>query len=289
MPLKGLLRHVTMAGPKGKTASSSSSSKTPPSFPQFPNLPLEIRQKIWRETIPGPRVMLITLSKSKPGIATTKPASYGGRHPALLSVDRVSRAEGLRILHPRFNAFWNFDLDIPYFEIKDNSDDNVVLLAQLAREGLLNEFRTIAVDWMLWRWQMATQTMEFRVTFGNKFGGYEHPIITINALPNIKRCSFIYTDHTLQADLVTGKPWSLGLMTEQTALTDEWAVVEADMARQVAKLKETGKIGEWNPLNIKLRRGVEIDFCGIHGRERECLPKDKLKRPLAGWEMDWFG
>lgn len=127
--------------------------------------------------------MLVTMSKSKNkkknGTATTKPASYGGRHPSLLSVDRASRAEGLRFLHPKFNAFWNFELDAPYFEIKDNSDENVVLLAQLSRQGLLNDFRNIAVDWMLWNWHMATQTMEFRVTFGDKFNDYEHPYVNL--------------------------------------------------------------------------------------------------------------
>lgn len=258
-------------------------------FPQFSNLPLEIRQKIWRETLPGPRVMLVTLSKSKAGKATTKPASYGGRHPALLSVDRASRAEGLRFLQPKFDAFWNFELDAPYFEIKDNADDNVVLLARLMRQGLLNEFRNIAVDWMLWNWQMATQTMEFKVTFRDKFQDYEHPIKTVNALPNIKKCSFIYTDHTLQADLVTDQSWHLGPLTKETALSDQWEAAQANMARQVSKLKETEKIGDWNPIVVKLRDGVEIEFCGIHGRGRQWLPKDKLKRELQGWEMDWFG
>ncbi|PVH69298.1 hypothetical protein DL98DRAFT_177034 [Cadophora sp. DSE1049] len=286
MPLRSMINLNIVEKLKHKTTSSTQS---PASFPKFSNFPLEIRQKIWRETLPGPRVMLVTLPKSKHRTATTKPASYGGRHPALLSVDRVSRAEGLRFLHPKFNAFWNFELDAPYFEIKDNSDDNVVLLAQLSKEGLLNEFRNIAIDWMLWSWQMATQTMEFRVTFGNKFKDYEHPVKTLNALPNIKKCSFIYTDHTLQADLVTAQSWYLGPLTKETALSDQWKVVEADMGRHVAKLKETGKIGDWNPLKINLRDDVEIEFCGIHGREREWLPKDKLKRELQGWEMDWFG
>ena len=178
MPLRSLLNRMATAKSKTKT---SSSSNTTAIFPKFSNLPLEIRQEIWRETLPGPRVMLVTLSKSKNkkknGTATTKPASYGGRHPALLSVDRTSRAEGFRFLRPKFNAFWNFELDTPYFEIKDNSDENVVLLAQLSRQGLLNDFKNIAVDWMVWNWRMATQNMEFRVTFGNKFNDYEHPYV----------------------------------------------------------------------------------------------------------------
>lgn len=290
MPLRSLVTRITNATSKVKT---SSSSNTTASFTQFSKLPLEIRQKIWRETLPGPRVMLVTLSKSKNkkknGTATTKPASYGGRHPSLLSVNRASRAEGLRFLRPKFDAFWNFELDAPYFEIKDNSDENVVLLAQLSRQGLLNDFRNIAVDWMLWNWRMATQTMEFRVTFGDKFNDYEHPIQTLNTLPKIKRFSFVYTDHTLQADLITTQSWHLGPLTKETALSDHWAAVEAEMGRQVAKLKETLKIGDWNPLEIKLRDGVAIESRGIHGRDREWLPKDKLKRQPQGWEMDWFG
>ncbi|KAH7391606.1 hypothetical protein BKA64DRAFT_109937 [Cadophora sp. MPI-SDFR-AT-0126] len=174
MPLRGMININALEKLKTKTKITFS-TQSAARFPQFSNLPLEIRQKIWRETLPGPRVMLVTLSKSKAGKATTKPASYGGRHPALLSVDRASRAEGLRFLQPKFDAFWNFELDAPYFEIKDNADDNVVLLARLMRQGLLNEFRNIAVDWMLWNWQMATQTMEFKVTFRDKFQDYEHP------------------------------------------------------------------------------------------------------------------
>ncbi len=93
----------------------------------------------------------------------------------------------------------------------------------------------------------------------------------------------------MQADLVTGNPWYLDPLTKETALSDHWAAVEAEMRRQFEKLKETGKIGDWNPLDIKLRDCVEIEVCGIHGRERQWLPQDKLKRQPQGWEMDWFG
>ncbi|KAH7314304.1 hypothetical protein BKA65DRAFT_376743, partial [Rhexocercosporidium sp. MPI-PUGE-AT-0058] len=119
-------------------------------FPRFSEFPLEIRQKIWRETLPGPRVLLIGISNSKRKSYATKPASYGGHHPALLSVDRASRAEGLRFLTPKLGAFWNFEIDTPYFEIKDKADDNVVTLAQLRRERILDDFKNIAIDWMLW-------------------------------------------------------------------------------------------------------------------------------------------
>ncbi|KAG4432956.1 hypothetical protein IFR05_011551 [Cadophora sp. M221] len=273
----------------GKTSKSKPALEMTTSFPQFSNLPLEVRQKIWRETLPGPRVLLIALSKSKPGTCTTKPASYGGRHPALISVDRASRAEGLRFLTPKFNAYWNLEIDTPYFEIKDDADDNVVILAQLRTAGMLDEFKNIAIDWMLWNWHAATQTMEFKYTFGSRFGAYKHPVLALNDLPNIKKCSFIFTDHTLQPDLSTGEAWHLGPSTKATTLSENCEAVKTDMNRQIQRLKAKGLIGEWNPLNVTLREGVDIEVKAIHGRARGWLAPDKLRRETAGWERDWFG
>ncbi|KAL2064944.1 hypothetical protein VTL71DRAFT_4084 [Oculimacula yallundae] len=259
-------------------------------FPQFSHLPLEIRQKIWRETLPEPRIMHIHLSPSKPGSCTTSPASYGGKHPALLHVDKASRAEGLRFLSPKFGAFWNYDIDSPYFEIKDNADDNVVILSQM-RDGMLDKFKNIAIDWMLWRWQMATYSMEFRVTFRDRFNDYEHPVKTINALPNIKKCTFVYTDHTLQKDIVSSEPWSLGPLTEETTLSKDWSAWEASMTGELEKAKSSAGVDSpYGPPPIpKLRDGVQVTVGAIHDRERETLPANKLRRETQGWEMDWFG
>lgn len=106
------------------------------------------------------------------------PASYGGHQPAILSVNRESRAEARRYLTPLFNAYWNLDIDAPYFELPqgDNSKDDVTLPKEMREAGELDMFKHIAIDWLIWCWERATSTMEFKVTFRGRFDNkYEHP------------------------------------------------------------------------------------------------------------------
>ncbi|KAH8744576.1 hypothetical protein BGZ57DRAFT_719052, partial [Hyaloscypha finlandica] len=117
-------------------------------FQKFPELPLEVRQKIWRHALPGPRVLQVIREKSSTKYRA-KPASYGGHQPSILSVSRESREEALRFLTPVFNAYWNLEIDAPYFEIKSNDDDAVTRLAQMTRAGMLRDFKNIAIDWNL--------------------------------------------------------------------------------------------------------------------------------------------
>ncbi|KAE8452270.1 hypothetical protein EG329_000970 [Mollisiaceae sp. DMI_Dod_QoI] len=194
--------------------------------PSFSDLPYELRRKIWLLALPGPRVLHIV---RKPGyvpssaIPTAKPtvtaASYGLYHPAILSVNHESRYIALSKLTEVFGVYWNLEIDAPYFEIKDNSDDAVDLLAQLRKAGYLDPFKNIVIDWMLWSWERATRTMEFRVTFRNRFDGYEQPLETLKYLTNIKKCTFVYTEHTLQKDIVDPyQAWKLGPLTEETTM-----------------------------------------------------------------------
>jgi hypothetical protein len=158
------------------------------SFTLFPSLPVELRQKIWLYTLPGPRVLLIkqkaefpkTISKVGGFTAhpTTSAAAYGGRHPALLTVNKESRGEALRYLTPLFGAYWNLEIDVPYFELPegDNSRNEVLLIPEMRKAGLLDAFKHIAIDWMIWQWDMATYTMEYEVSFGTLVrDAYEHP------------------------------------------------------------------------------------------------------------------
>jgi hypothetical protein len=146
-------------------------------FQKFPELPFEVRQKIWRHALPGPRALHVIREKNSTKYRA-KPASYGGHQPSILSVSRESRKEALRFLTPVFNAYWNLEIDAPYFEIKSNDDDAVTQLAQMTRAGMLRDFNNIAIDWNLWLWEMATYTMEFKVTFGDRFKGYKHPSVS---------------------------------------------------------------------------------------------------------------
>lgn len=145
-------------------------------FSLFSSLPLEIRQTIWHYLLPGPRALLITRntdqyqasrslakrlfsiskhrssarSSSKYAIAK---ASYGGKQPAALSVNRESRAEALRHLTPLVGIYWNLAIDVPYFELAgDNISDElgVTLLQEMRLSGQLDIFQGIAVSWALW-------------------------------------------------------------------------------------------------------------------------------------------
>lgn len=168
-------------------------------FPLFSSLPLEIRRKIWFHSLPGPRTLLLGLNTTPtPSTATQKrlrsvlrsrrpksstkyvaaPASYGGHQPSILSVNRESRAEALQYLTPLFDAYWNLEIDTAYFELAqgDNSKEEVTLIREMREAGYLSVFKHIAIDWMLWWWEASTKTMEFQVTFKNRFTNrYEHP------------------------------------------------------------------------------------------------------------------
>lgn len=118
---------------------------------------------------------------------------------------------------------------------------------------------------------------------------------TLKKLHNIKRCTIIYTEHTLQNDIPQPyQAWKLGPVSNETSLfhvgkmhpmTNFDNTLEETVARIGAQIQR--RRGEAACTN----RGEELEFeimC-IHGRERKYLPEKKLKRGEAGWEMDWFG
>lgn len=174
-----------------KTAKSPDDDQKPSST-GFSDLPHELKRKIWLLTLSEPRVIHVTRNLppggnrsivpprgshySGPAIDyVVNPASYGVYHPAILSVDTESRAIALTKLTRIFGVYWNLEIDALYAEIKDNASEDVDLLAELRNGGHLKLFRNIAIDWMVWKWEVATEMMEFKATFGDKFAGYEHP------------------------------------------------------------------------------------------------------------------
>lgn len=114
----------------------------------------------------------------------------------------------------------------------------------------------------------------------------------LKGLPNINKCTFVYTEHTLQKDVVRPyQSWKLGPVSEDTTLfhvgkmqpITNW---DDSLEQTISKMKseiETRKDSELADNDI------QFDVMAIHDRERKYLPLSKLKRPLAGWEMDWFG
>jgi hypothetical protein len=81
-------------------------------------------------------------------------------------------------LTPLFGAYWNLEIDAPYFELPegDNSREEILLIKQMREAGQLDAFKHIAIDWLIWRWKWATHTMEYQVTFGTAVrDAYVHP------------------------------------------------------------------------------------------------------------------
>lgn len=117
------------------------------SFARFPDLPLELRQLIWRETFPGRRIVKIN------SYGTVKQNSYTFHAffstapiPIALSINSESRAEALRHYHPSFGMhsaaipsiiYFNPSLDTLYFEFDAYQalNSQLLLLALSDRYG----------------------------------------------------------------------------------------------------------------------------------------------------------
>lgn len=162
----------------------------------FSDLPFELRTKIFRFTLPGPRVLHIIrpevgiqtvrtslnnlLKKHGPAPEPSSPftvsaASYGGKHPSILSVNRESRTEALKHLIKHLGVYWNFEIDFPYFEIHELSDKRAMFMTEMFRAGLLAPFHNIAMDSMVWGWPESTRSQEFRLMHGRDFIGILSP------------------------------------------------------------------------------------------------------------------
>lgn len=184
-------------------------------FTPFLLLPREIRNLIWLYTLPGPRTLLITrnppprLALRAPATAkpntmgklvakfrherpptppqrprllcsskyVVAPVSYGGRHPIILSINRESREEALRHLTPLFNAYWNLEIDAPYFEW--DPEEDMLLTREMRLAGELDVFKNLAIDWTIW----CLGFMEIPVRWYNNgkvelaAPVYEHPLV----------------------------------------------------------------------------------------------------------------
>ncbi|CZR61920.1 uncharacterized protein PAC_11817 [Phialocephala subalpina] len=293
---------VRRSNPAFYQSSSKGNAKTT----GFSDLPVEIRKKIWLLTLPGPRVLHVvhhpkTIQTCRHAPSTQSlmpvvtPASYGLHHPAILQVNYESRSIALSKLTKICDVYWNLEIDAPYFEIKDDDDDAVCLLAEMRKAGELKQFKNIAVDWKLWMWELSTRTMEFRVTFGGRFEGYEHPLKVLRHLPNIKKCSFVYTEHTLQSDVVQPyQAWYLGPLTDETTNFTVGKMVpqtnwDDSLEQTIGKIEDTIENRQAQAMTGRPGGDLKLELMAIHGRERGSVPGTGLKRPTQGWQMDWFG
>lgn len=160
-------------------------------------LPYELRTKIFGLALPDPRVLHIIRKTPKassgsfnrrvgskstesrtdgfPCPFTVSAASYGGKHPAILSVNRESRAEALKHLTRYLGVYWNMELDFPYFEIHDIRDKEAMWMTDMHNAGLMKPFHNIAIDVIMWRWKISSSTMEFLHMHGRDFVGIKTP------------------------------------------------------------------------------------------------------------------
>lgn len=163
---------------------------------QFSDLPFELRTRIFNLALPSPRVLHVIRKVSKEPLwiteqakrlnkdkgdaeddvsFTVSKASYGGRHPAVLHISRESRTEALKHLTKHLGVYWNMDTDYPYFETHDIRDKEAMWMTEVYKAGLMEPFRNIAVDTVLWYWKTSSASMEFKHMFGRYFTGFIAP------------------------------------------------------------------------------------------------------------------
>lgn len=104
--------------------------------------------------------------------------------------------------------------------------------------------------------------------------------ILLSSLPNIKKCTFVYTDHISSIDIVTPYlPWTLGRMNIKTTLSDRYQRRQIEIRRAIEQARTEHSLGV----------GTEISVAAIHGRARRRVKDDKLKRQRDQSERDFFG
>ncbi|TAQ88822.1 hypothetical protein B7494_g2847 [Chlorociboria aeruginascens] len=162
------------------------------SFTPFTQLAPALRNKIWFLTLPDARVIHVVSTRSPNAPISLKPISFvapsyswGGQHPALLSVNRESREFGLQHLTPMFGCYWNFKRDALYVEVRqgENPREAVGALNELRKRGMLDDVRHLAIEWR----------------FMN----------SLRLLSNLQTCTFIYKNRQRQKDVINpGVSWS---------------------------------------------------------------------------------
>jgi len=133
--------------------------KNPRGFALFPYLPPELRRKVWAFAVFIPRVLQIVHTPVRVGNAGLRPpmslckvlpASYGGYHPAILSVNHESRIEALFYLTPLWGEYWNLKTDVPYIQWKQRNEHYwLETISALQKSGELDRFEHIVLDWTL--------------------------------------------------------------------------------------------------------------------------------------------
>ncbi|RDW66675.1 hypothetical protein BP5796_09424 [Coleophoma crateriformis] len=120
------------------------------SFTSFLHLPLELRTKIWRYSLPEPRVVPVQYNRRFEQYTSNTP------QPALLHTSREARRVFLEkydrlVLSPKYpsTVYVNFETDTIYFHDLDCSPDGDLAL-DLASSPHADRILNIAIDSELW-------------------------------------------------------------------------------------------------------------------------------------------
>jgi hypothetical protein len=100
-------------------------------------------------------------------------------------------------------------------------------------------------------------------------------ITLLNALANIKCCTFVFTNHPWNDNKLVIKPyvpWHLGPLTWQPTLENDYKRVEGNIQRRI-----DNRMVELKRENDLERRGM-----AIHDRERQFSPEVYEKRGFRG-------
>ncbi|QSZ37411.1 hypothetical protein DSL72_009509 [Monilinia vaccinii-corymbosi] len=193
-------------------------------FTLFADLPIELQDQIWNQTLPGPRIMGVSYnpilpngqyaSTKTPDLYSTFPRSHRRHLPVALHVNQASRNYALSKLTARFHCYWNAHIDIPYIPAKEYRKAAArYILSHLAESKLLDGFRNLALD----------------VDILNEHAGSPDAVESIRMCPDLTNLYLVYPSVGIQGGLEdpdNSKAWSvepqsesmMGLVSETVAM-----------------------------------------------------------------------
>lgn len=121
---------------------------------------------------------------------------------------------------------------------------------------------------------------------------YNLGITTLNNLPNLESCAFVWTEHTVQKDLVN--PYNAWYLAPYDGDNTMFNVLEKLGQTYELSLEEGGR-KHWAAIQSRrdeIKRAddsLKIELLGINGRKREGIPPNEWARRLAPRDQDWFG
>ncbi|KAL7962728.1 hypothetical protein V8C34DRAFT_161222 [Trichoderma compactum] len=163
IPIFGLLNFIA-----SQRLSQKPTKQQPDKFHPFSRLPTELRLKIWKLSLPSPRLVSVQCGADITAFSKYNPdsAEYAGctsptRIPVNLQVCTESRTEALKSYQPSLGFFrgdglvyFNYDIDILYFGPREGfmaADSQFHTCMMLCEPSELSRVRRLAVNEALFR------------------------------------------------------------------------------------------------------------------------------------------